>query len=132
IDSVIGKREDKQTLLTLIDIHTGDFYSALYDRTMRDFAKTFARIIKNNVLEINTLTMENGGENNMLSTVLEFDKLFNCKPYNSGQKGTLENKHRIVGRVIPKGISFDNYNSADIAELNIFVNNYYSKTFNRI
>ena len=76
--------------------------------------------------------MDNGGENNMLGTILPFHKLFNCKPYNSGQKGTLENKHRIVRRVIPKGISLDNYGPTDILELNTFVNNYYSKTFNRI
>ena len=111
IDSVIGKREDKQALLTMIDISTGDFYSGLYNRTMQGFANTFAVVIKNNDLKINTLTMDNGGENNLLFTILPFEKLYNCKPYNSGQKGTLENKHRIVRRVIPKGISLDNYDS---------------------
>ncbi|WKX02270.1 hypothetical protein [Candidatus Mycoplasma mahonii] len=39
IDSVVGKRADDQALLTLIDIHSGNFYSAFYDRTMIGFKK---------------------------------------------------------------------------------------------
>jgi len=41
IDSVIGKRTDKTALLTMIDIHTGNFYIQKYDRKAKGFAKAF-------------------------------------------------------------------------------------------
>lgn len=132
IDSVIGKRTDKQALLTLIDIHTGDFYSAFYKRDMLSFKNAFKNIIETNNLTIETLTMDNGGENNLLHEILPREIMYNCHPYSSGEKGTLENKHRILRRVIPKGISLDNYSKSDLPILNSFINNYYSKTFNRI
>ena len=75
--------------------------------------------------------MDNGGENNKLSEIIDVSKLFNCDSYNSGQKGTL-NAHRIIRRIIPKGISMDNYSFEDIAIVESFVNKYYSKRFNRI
>ncbi len=130
IDSVIGKREDSQALLTMIDICTGKFYSAFYDRTMIGFAAALKKIIDVEKIKINTLTMDNGGENNLIHTVVDETKLYNCHAYCSGEKGTLENKHRIVRRVIPKGISLDNYSEKDLPILNRFINTYYSAKFN--
>lgn len=132
IDSVIGKRTDKQALLTLIDIHNGNFYSAFYNRTMIDFKDVLKALIDENNQEIKTLTMDNGGENNMLHEIISRDKMFNCHPYCSREKGTLENKHRIVRRVIPKGKSLDFYTNEDLVILNQFVNNYYSEIFQRV
>lgn len=132
IDSFIGKRNDKQALLTLIDIATGDFHSRFYDRTMYGFKKSLEELIKIHNLKIKTLTMDNGGENNLIGTIIENSKLFNCHPYNSGEKGTLENKHRILRRIFKKSESLNCFNNNDLISVNQFVNNYYSKTFNRI
>lgn len=132
IDSFIGKRTDKQALLTLMDIHTGDFYSRFYNRTMQGFKDALSELIVKHDLKINTLTMDNGGENNMIWKVVDKSKLFNCYAYCSGQKGTLENKHRILRRIFKKSESLNNYTNNDLVIANKFVNNYYSKTFNRI
>lgn len=132
IDSLIGKRTDKQAMLTLIDIHNGNFYSKFYDRTMQGFKNALKDIINDENIVINTLTMDNGGENNLLHEIVPKDKMYNCDPYCSGQKGTLENKHRIVRRIIPKSVSLDKYNNDDLKIVNNFVNNYYSKVFHRI
>ncbi len=132
IDGVIGKRNDNQALLTMIDINTGDFYSKFFNRKMTGFRDAFRSIIEENNLAINTLTMDNGGENNLLHEVIDKSKLFNCHPYSSGEKGTLENKHRIVRRIFKKSTSLDKYTNEDLIHLNKFVNNYYSKVFNRI
>ena len=132
IDSVIGKRTDETALLTMIDIHTGDFYIQKYDRKAKGFAEALKLTIKRYRLSIKTLTMDNGGENNLLHTIIDESKLYNCHAYCSGEKGTLENKHRLIRRIIKKGQSMDNYAQADIDIVSSFVNNYYSQTFNRI
>jgi IS30 family transposase len=61
---------------------------------------------------------------------IDKNKLFNCDAYNSGQKGTLENKHRILRHIIPKGVSINQYSDQKIKKLVNFVNCYYSKRFN--
>lgn len=132
IDGVIGKREDKQALLTLIDIHSGDFYSRFFDRTMEGFKESLNYLITHENLDIKTLTMDNGGENNKLHEILPRDIMFNCHPYCSGEKGTLENKHRIVRRILKKSVSLDAYKNEDLIQVNKFVNNYYSETFNQL
>ena len=132
IDSVIGKRTDKTALLTLIDIHTGDFYIQKYNRKALGFAKALQESIRKYRISIKTLTMDNGGENNLLHTIVNKTRLYNCRAYCSGEKGTLENKHRLIRRIIKKGASIDNYTQADINIVSKFINNYYSKTFNRI
>lgn len=132
IDSVIGKTNDKTALLTLIDIKTGDFYCRKYDRTAKGFKNSLASIISSNKLKILTLTMDNGSETKLLHELLPTSKLFNCHAYCSGEKGTLENRHRIVRRLIPKYVSLDKYKCSQIAIVQNFVNKYYSKKFNRL
>lgn len=132
IDSVIGKRTDKQALLSLIDLHTGKFYIRLYNRTMQGFRNALKELMLINDIRINTLTMDNGGENNLLHEIVDVSKLYNCHAYCSGEKGTLENKHRILRRVIPKSVSMDIYSPEDIEVVAKFVNSYFSKRFNQI
>ena len=132
IDSIIGKREDKQALLTLININIEYFYSGFYKRDIFSFKETLKKIIQINNLIIEILTINNGEENNLLHEIIDREKIFNCYPYISGEKETLENEHRILRKVIPKGISLDNHSKKDLSILNNFINNYFSKVFNRI
>ncbi|WKX02191.1 hypothetical protein [Candidatus Mycoplasma mahonii] len=62
----------------------------------------------------NTLTMDNGGENNLIHEIIKRSKLFNCNPYYLGEKGTLENKQRIVRRIFSKNKSLDSYKNTDL------------------
>ena len=132
IDSIIGKKTDKKALLSLIDIHTGNFYVEIYNRTMQGFAKALQSIVSINKLKIKTLTADNGGENNLLHWVVQRSKIYNCRPYCSGDKGTLENTHRIVRRLIAKSESLNDLSSRDVQTIINFVNDYYSEKFNRV
>lgn len=126
IDSVIGKRTDKQAILSLKNMQTNVWYSHFYNRTSLDFMKSLKYLMERFNLQINTLTMDNGGENNKLHEIIDQSKLFNCRPYCSGDKGSLENIHRLVRRIIPKGESMDKYENKDLDIIMDFVNNYYS------
>lgn len=132
IDSVIGKATDKFALQTTIDLFTGKVTIAKYNRSAAGFAKALRKVIKESKLKIKTLTMDNGLENNELHTVVNANDLYNCRAYCSGDKGTIENMHRRIRQVIKKGISIDSLSNEDIHILQNFVNNYYSKTFDRL
>ena len=66
--------------------------------------------------------MDNGGENNLLHTILTREIMFNCHPCYSGEKGTLENKQRIIICILHKSESLDKYNNKDLIIINDFVN----------
>ncbi|MCK5867188.1 MAG: hypothetical protein KAG14_02200, partial [Mycoplasmataceae bacterium] len=76
------------------------------------FSKALAEIILKHKLFINDLIMDNGGENNLLHTIVNEYKLYNCHAYCFGEKGTLENKHRLIRRIIKKGESMDSHTQA--------------------
>lgn len=130
-DSVIGKKTDKTALATLLNMKTGELYIKIYNRTMQGFRNAIWEIITENNLIINTLTIDNGGENNLLGTIIDPKKIYNCDPYCSSQKGSIENKHRLIRRVIPKGVSMDNYSKKDIVVVAKFVNQYYTETYSQ-
>ena len=73
----------------MIDIHTGDFYIQKYVCKAKVFAEALEPTIKRYILSIKMLTMDNGGENNLLRTIVDELKLYNRHAYCSGEKGTL-------------------------------------------
>ena len=46
--------------------------------------------------------------------------IYYCHPYSSFEKGSIENSHELIRRVIPKGVSLKPYTQHDI---NILINN---------
>jgi len=70
---------------------------------------------------------------------IEFDeegegltRVFYCEPYMSQQKGSLENNHVFLRRVVPKGTSFDGLNQADIMLMMNHINSYARKALNDV
>lgn len=106
-DTVIGKREDKFVLFTLLNCKTRELYIALTKRDAKSINKALKMLIRKYNLEIKTLTVDNGSENTLIHKVVGKKKIFKCKPYASYQKGSIENAHRYIRRFIPKGKSFD-------------------------
>ncbi|QIW62563.1 IS30 family transposase [Mycoplasmopsis gallinacea] len=106
-DTVVGKREDKFVLFTLLDRKTRELYIALTKRDAKSINKALRMLIRKYNLEIKTLTVDKGSENTLLHKVVGKKKLFKCKPYASYQKGSIENAHRYIRRFIPKGKSFN-------------------------
>ena len=99
---------------------------------MKGFKEALKYLIKKHKIVIKTLTMDNGGENNKLHEILPREILFNCHPYCSGEKGTLENTHRLIRRIFTKFNSLDGHTNKDLKAVSKFVNNYYSKVFKKL
>ena len=51
-------------------------------------------------------------------------RVFYCDPQASWQKGAVENNHTMIRRVIPKGISLDNFSQKDITLMMNHINSY--------
>lgn len=82
----------------------------------------------NKILEI--LLTDNGSEFRTLSVILEkFPdiNIFYCHPYSSYEKGSIENNHELLRRVIPKGISLKPYTQEDYNLLASHINSLYRK-----
>jgi len=68
---------------------------------------------------------------------IEFDEegeglshIFYCDPNMAQQKGSLENNHIFIRRIIPKGTSLDRFTQADISLMMNHVNSYARKALN--
>ena len=49
-----------------------------------------------------------------LQQILKKTNIFYCHPYSSCEKGSIENNHELLRRVIPQGVSLKCYNQEDI------------------
>ena len=56
--------------------------------------------------------------------------LFYCHPYSSYEKGSIENNHEFIRRVIPKGVSLKPYSQKDLNLLCSHINSLYRESLN--
>ncbi|AWX69955.1 IS30 family transposase [Mycoplasmopsis anatis] len=124
LDTVIGKREDKYCLVTVLDRKSRRLYSVRSLKTSLAVKKSLIKIIENNALKIKTLTIDNGSENVLLHEVINQNNLYKCDAYCSYQKGSIENIHRHIRRYIAKGISMDKFSDEQIQIMINRINKY--------
>lgn len=124
LDTIIGKREDKYCLVTVLDRKSRKFYSVKSLKTSLAVKNSLIKIIKNNALQVKTLTIDNGSENVLLHEVINQNNLYKCDAYCSYQKGSIENIHRHIRRYIAKGISMDKFSDEQIQIMINRINEY--------
>lgn len=79
----------------------------------------FNEILKSNKLNklIELLLTDNGHEFINLDKLIEVighNHIYYCHPYSSFEKGSIENNHELLRRIIPQGVSLSIYNESDI------------------
>ncbi len=115
-----GFRDSHLLLAYLIDDKSSksviDVINKLYDDLGRTlFKKVFEVILTDNGSEFsNPLAIELDNNANRRTNI------FYCDPYSSYQKGTLENLHKEIRKILPKGSSFDDLTQDKV---NIMINN---------
>ena len=98
---------------------------------LKHFENKITEEIFNKLMEI--LLTDNGSE---FVSVNEFKKLFKeinifyCHPYSSYEKGSIENNHELIRRVIPKEISLKPYTQKDFNLLCSHINSLCRKDMN--
>ena len=90
------------------------------------FSNLFQIILTDNGSEFsNPLELEFNPFNHKQRT-----KIFYCNPGHSEQKGSCENNHELIRRVLPKGTSFDDLTQENICLMMSHINSYKRKELN--
>jgi len=141
MDTVIGKKEDKKVLLTLL-FRKSNFMIAILlnnkqpstvNEKLDDLKEKFTFELF--VLLFKIMLTDNGIEFTLIEEIetLENNKqinLFFCDPGKSNQKGKIEKNHVELRKILPKGTSFENLTQKDINLVMSHVNSYPRKILN--
>ncbi|MCL2227504.1 MAG: IS30 family transposase [Oscillospiraceae bacterium] len=136
MDTLKGKRDTKRVILVLTERltrnevkipmadNTAESVKKALDTLERRYGEMFPRIFQ-------SFTVDNGSEfsdcDSMEKSCLhegQRTKLFYCHPYSSWERGSNENQNRLIRRWIPKGTPLENYTDEEIAEIEVWLNNY--------
>ena len=129
IDCVEGVRTDTKVLLTMLfkrisfllvfvlEEHTQECVRQAFDSLQALLGERFSSVFP--------LLLTDCGHEFQNYQAIEKDartKLYYCEPARADQKGSIENCHRIVRRILPKGTSLDGLTRQDAALLASHVN----------
>jgi IS30 family transposase len=100
----------------------------IYEVSIDQVHSAFQRI-KKRFPEMKTLTLDNDLLFRMHKTleILLKIPIYFCDPYASWQKGTVENRNKIIRKFIPKGSNLRKYDKEDIEAVEYFLNSRYLK-----
>lgn len=93
---------------------------------LKEFKKHFNIEMFNKLIEI--LLTDNGHEFIKLDELMDIlpeANIFYCHPYSSCEKGSIENNHELIRRVIPQGVSLKYYTQDEINLLCSNINSLY-------
>lgn len=130
IDTVIGKRSEGQSLLTLLERksrvflirpleeHTVECVNEALVALQGDYGDEFTQIFR-------TITADNGSEFYGLSDQLSSlgSKAYFCHPYSSWEKGANEKHNSLIRRFLPKGTSFADLTPETVTRIQNWCNN---------
>ena len=138
MDTVEGIKENNAPVLLTLEIVEINFLFIfkIDSKTKEDVIKKlsyFKDLISektfNSLMEI--LLTDNGSEFFVVDDLLEIAPnvhLFYCHPYSSYEKGSIENNHELIRRVIPKSISLKPYTQEEINLLCSHINSLFRKS----
>lgn len=136
MDSVIGTKRSKNTLLTITErktrdeivfklgSHKAEEVVAALDSLEREWGDMFGKVFR-------SITVDNGTEfsdvEGMERSILregKRTKIYYCHPYSSWERGTNEVTNRLLRRKVPKKQSFDDKTDDEIKDIEKWANNY--------
>ena len=135
MDTVEGVKEnDAPVLLTLEIVPINFLFIFKIDSQTKDevikkltyFKNLIGQVSFDKLMEI--LLTDNGKEFYIGEEVLTISPnihLFYCHPYSSFEKGSIENNHELIRRIIPKGVSLKPYSQKDLNLLCSHINSLY-------
>lgn len=141
MDSVIGIKGGK-CLLTLHIVNCNFMIAFIRDRNDSQsvidifnylenvlgldlFRKVFGIVLTDNGSEFSNPLKLEFNENGEFRT-----NIFYCDPGHSEQKGSCENNHELIRRILPQGTSFDELTQKDISIMMSHINSYKRKALN--
>lgn len=135
VDSVIGKRNDKQAILTIYfpdsKFQLGVLYSKRSSDVVRILKKLYKIADKHGHKLFDVVLADNGPEFHKLYELETNDEtgekicnVFYCDPYSSWQKAECEKNHSLFRRIYPKSTSFHILTQEAVDEIFSHINSY--------
>lgn len=137
VQGIVGKNEPVFLTLQIVEIKFLFIFIISQQKAdkvadkLNEFKNTLTTRKINKILNI--LLTDNGHEFinlEKLNKSLPNTKIFYCHPYSSCEKGSIENNHELIRRVIPQGVSLKCYNEDDVVLLCSHINSLYRKSLN--
>lgn len=128
VDCIIGKREDKQVILTIFDLVSKMQFGFLIKKSSRAVQKTIlkfyelAETFSPNLFDV--ILTDNGPEMFGIPDIEVDDvtgvqrfRVFYCDPYTSFQKGACERNHELFRYIYKKGKTMDTLTQEDVTNM---------------
>ena len=140
MDTVEGIKENNAPVLLTLEIVKINFLFIfkIDSQTINAVAKKLLYLkdilgtnIFNKIMEI--LLTDNGKEFiniEQIESISSNINIFYCHPYSSFEKGSIENVHELIRRVIPKGVSLKPYTQKELDLLCSHINSLYRESLN--
>jgi IS30 family transposase len=141
MDTVIGKFEDKQCIMTLYFRESKLMLMFLIKKYKPSEVERIFKSLKkqlgiNNFKRLfEVILTDNGWEFSKpesiefnLDTGEKISNVFYTDPYSSCQKGGIERNHEFIRYIIPKGITFDNLTKKNVIDMMNHINNVQRKS----
>lgn len=138
MDTVEGTKKNNAPVLLTLEIVEINFLfifkmssqtAEKVKEQLKDFRDIISKEIFDKIMEI--LLTDNGKEFIKTDDILEVSEsinLFYCHPYSSYEKGSIENNHEFIRRVIPKGVSLNPYTQKELNLLCSHINSLYRES----
>jgi len=137
IDLVIGKKETKPVILTLVDRkNRKSLYIKVKNKTQKEVIlaiKRLRRRVGGNFDEVfKTITADNGPEfldSEAIKKAAKCGDVYYAHPYSSWERGSNENGNKILRRFVPKGTNIGKLTNKELQRIEDWVNNYPRRMF---
>jgi IS30 family transposase len=126
-DFIVSGRDGKGVMLVAVDRKLRVSFLEIIHEVTIDKVHEACESIKKRFPELRTLTLDNDllfKMHKALEALLKV-KIYFCHPYHSWEKGTVENRNKIIRKFIPKGSDLRLYNTKDIKAVEEFLNDRY-------
>ena len=124
VDTVVSSKGGKSCLFVAVDRRTRYYMiEKMASKNAEEMQKAILKISEN--FRIKTITYDNGSENALHSKTNELIgcKSFFCRPYCSQDKGSVENRNKILRQFLKKGTNFDLISEEEIRKIQDMINN---------
>ena len=131
VDTVISAKGGKSCLAVFVDRKTKYYWLVkMKNKSAEEMLKATVKTFKN--YPIKSITYDNGSENmkhEKLNKLLGCQSYF-CRPYCSADKGSVENRNKILRQFLPKKTNFDLISQHQIDIIQNKINNRPMKVLN--
>ena len=131
IDTVVSCRGGKSCLAVIVCRSSRLYFiRKIKDKSASEMTKAIISVLKD--FDVKTITFDNGKENAFHEKITDAlkCKCYFCHPYASYEKGSIENRNKILRQFFKKGTNFDLISDEEISRIQDMINNRPMKVLN--